>query len=247
MEFYSYLWLREDGTPWYAGKGSGKRAFKQHGFFHPPKDKSLILIFPRANEAEAFVTEIELIRNWGRIDNCTGCLHNLTDGGENPPKRRKGMFRWSEEGKRKLSAAKLGKPNLKARGRVRSKETIRKMSKPRSHSWKLSDEVKQAQSVVAIAREAKKKEQGIRCGQVFGYQHTAEAKKKISAAKKGKPSWNKGIPQTPEHIAKLSAVRKGKKRGPYRKRDSNGKLQFNFERQHDDHSAGNGGPTSSAQ
>jgi len=27
VEFYTYLWLREDGTPYYVGKGCGKRAF----------------------------------------------------------------------------------------------------------------------------------------------------------------------------------------------------------------------------
>lgn len=242
MEFYSYLWLREDGTPWYAGKGSGKRAFKQHGFFYPPKDRSLILIFPRASEAEAFATEIELIRNWGRKDLGTGCLHNHTDGGENPPKRRKGMFRWSEEGKRKLASLHLGKPILNARGLKRTEETKQKMRKPRSHSWTLSEEIKQAQSAAAVVREAKKKEQGIHCGQVFGYRHNEDAKRKMSEAKKGKPAWNKGLAQTPEHLAKLSAARKGKKWSAARRRrheeKKNGKLQFSSERQHDDHASG---------
>lgn len=86
MGFYAYLWLREDGTPYYAGKGSGRRAFTSKGHVvHRPLDSSRILILIRGFEAEAFKTEIELIRNWGRKDLGTGCLRNLTDGGENPP------------------------------------------------------------------------------------------------------------------------------------------------------------------
>lgn len=85
--FYTYLWLREDGTPYYAGKGSGRRAFVSYGHgVHAPADKTRIVVMLRASETEAFVSEIELIRNWGRLDLGTGCLRNRTDGGENPPK-----------------------------------------------------------------------------------------------------------------------------------------------------------------
>ena len=219
-QFYSYLWLREDGTPWYAGKGSGKRAYVQHGYFFPPQDRSLILIFPRANEAAAFETEIELIRNWGRLDIGTGCLHNQTDGGENPPRAKKGRT-FSATGlhniqetnrKRLLGKRGIATPHF---GHTHSEEVRQKMSKPRAHKWTLSEETKQAQSGAAVLREAKKKEQGIHCGQVFGYQHTDEAKKKMSAAKKGKP----GHHLTPDHIAAMAAGRRGKKRGPYKKRE----------------------------
>lgn len=86
MEYYAYLWLRKDGTPYYVGKGSGKRAFTNAGHVcHRPIDAARILILNRASEADAFATEIELIRNWGRKDIGTGCLQNHTDGGENPP------------------------------------------------------------------------------------------------------------------------------------------------------------------
>lgn len=81
-QFYAYLWLREDGTPYYVGKGHGQRAYRHQKPPYPPKEKSRILILNRATEAEASKTEIELIRNWGREDIGTGCLHNRTDGGE---------------------------------------------------------------------------------------------------------------------------------------------------------------------
>jgi len=81
--FYSYLWLRQDGTPYYAGKGTRGRAFTSgaHGV-HRPKDCSRILIFPMVSEAEAFESEIALIDLFGRKDLGTGCLRNLTNGSE---------------------------------------------------------------------------------------------------------------------------------------------------------------------
>jgi hypothetical protein len=81
--FYTYLWLREDGTPYYVGKGKGNRGFtsKGHGV-HRPISKDHIVLHPVESESEAFETEIALIWYYGRKDNGTGCLRNLTDGGE---------------------------------------------------------------------------------------------------------------------------------------------------------------------
>jgi len=83
MKFYAYLWLRADGTPYYVGKGTGRRAFARHKHHYPPKE-SRILLFYRSSEGEAFETERELIANWGRKDLGLGCLINRTDGGEGP-------------------------------------------------------------------------------------------------------------------------------------------------------------------
>jgi len=87
--FYTYLWIREHdglfptGTPYYAGKGIGRRAFvKGSHRFEPPKDKEAIILQEWPCEEDAFVAEKLLILMYGRIDKGTGCLHNFTDGGE---------------------------------------------------------------------------------------------------------------------------------------------------------------------
>lgn len=84
MEFYSYLWLRQkDQSPYYVGKGHGNRAFT--GRSHAvkcPADRARIVIFPQDSEAAAFQSEKDLIALFGRKDQGTGCLRNITDGGE---------------------------------------------------------------------------------------------------------------------------------------------------------------------
>jgi len=107
-QFYAYLWLRADGTPYYAGKGSGNRAFIRHRgrVLSPPPDKTRILILDRSSELEAFATEMELIRNWGRQDLGTGCLHNVTDGGEGI-----GGYNHTVQAKDAMAKARMGNTN----------------------------------------------------------------------------------------------------------------------------------------
>ena len=80
--FYTYLWLRNDGTPYYVGKGRGDRAFSGPHTVHRPIERERILIQEWPSEAEAFEAEIFLIAFYGRKDIGTGILRNLTDGGE---------------------------------------------------------------------------------------------------------------------------------------------------------------------
>jgi len=88
--FYVYAYTRsissasgEAGSFYYIGKGTGRRAYE-----HAPKSKGKIdisrvhFLSENMNESDAFQLEMLLIHLYGRIDLGTGCLRNLTDGGE---------------------------------------------------------------------------------------------------------------------------------------------------------------------
>lgn len=80
--YYVYRYNRENGTPYYVGKGTRSRAYSQHNHMVklPPRDRIEIIAKDlTANEADAY--EIALIKEHGRKDLGTGCLCNLTNGG----------------------------------------------------------------------------------------------------------------------------------------------------------------------
>jgi hypothetical protein len=88
-DFYTYLWLREDGTPYYVGKGHGRRAYTSRAHtVKRPKDDIRIQLQYWPDETTAFAFERYLIDFWGRKDLNAGCLRNLTDGGDKPPSRK---------------------------------------------------------------------------------------------------------------------------------------------------------------
>lgn len=106
-EYYTYAYLREDRTPYYIGKGTGRRAYHSHprvnGKKVPlPKDKSKILILKRFDdEQSAFVHETYMIYLFGR--KCEGgLLLNLTLGGGGSP-----LYKTDEERKNAIRKSSL--------------------------------------------------------------------------------------------------------------------------------------------
>jgi hypothetical protein len=135
-KFYTYAYLRQDGTPYYVGKGCGKRAYKRQGHTVcvPPRERILFLK-RNLSEEEAIKHEIYMIAVLGRKDLGTGCLRNLTDGGDGVSGRV-----WTTEQRRNLSEKHTGKRmsddarrkmSESKRGRKFSPEHRRRMSEAR--------------------------------------------------------------------------------------------------------------------
>jgi hypothetical protein len=85
LRYYLYAYLRDDGTPYYIGKGTSDRAWNhmKREHIHAPSDKKRIVIMETGlSEVGAFALERRYIQWHGRKDNKTGILQNRTDGGE---------------------------------------------------------------------------------------------------------------------------------------------------------------------
>lgn len=156
---YVYRHIRLDtNTPFYIGVGSDKTYFramqksknKRSVYWQnviAKTDYEVEIIIDNVSVEESLVKEIEFIKLYGRADQGTGTLVNLTDGGEKPPvlvgdnnpakrpavrkilsEQRIGI-KLSEDHKRKLSQSKISAGVIppSQKGIKRSAESINKM------------------------------------------------------------------------------------------------------------------------
>jgi len=183
------MYLREDGTPYYVGKGNALkyRAYENHGrrFPVPPRDRIKILL-ENLTEEQAFSNEIDYIAWYGRKDNNTGILRNLTNGGE-------GMsgYKHTEESKKIIRE--------KRKHQVFTDETRKKLSESIKKGY---EDGSRPKSMLGKKHTEEHKEYMRKL--YTGRPITEEQKKKISIA-------NKGRKHSPEYGRRISERQIGTK------------------------------------
>jgi hypothetical protein len=183
-EYYVYQYLREDGTPYYIGKGKNTRAYENHGKVPIPK-KADNIQFVQENmlEEHALELEVSLIKKYGRKDNKTGMLLNRTDGGDglsNPSLETREKMRYNIQ---------MGVTGML--GKTHSDETKMKMSE----SAKKRGFTEEQRSKIASSMRGRKEDP--EKGKIRG--------KAISAAKKGRSNGREGFVHSEETKKKIAA------------------------------------------
>ena len=138
--FYVYLYIKENGIPYYCGKGKGKRAFRKGA---PKNSNNIIIVSINLFEHEAFLLEKKLIKLYGRKDIGTGILRNKTDGGDGVS----GLPR-TKEHNQNISKSLTGKPFTETR-----KKNISKSLKGKPHTAEHNANVSKARTGIIFTKE----------------------------------------------------------------------------------------------
>lgn len=216
-DFYVYAWLRPDGEPFYIGKGRGDRDVTNKGrniIFRRIVSKlaeagalpSVVRLAERLDEPSAFALEVETIARHGRLNNKTGILANMTDGGEGS-----GGARWSHtlDSRRRMSEAKSGIPV-----KEETKEKLRQANVGKRHTAEARAKISAAGALRGSKRRLEKarilalsppveKTQGN-----LGRKHTEQARANMSAGRIG-TKLSEQHRETLSHKKRLAQPRSG--------------------------------------
>lgn len=213
--FFVYAHYRADNPdtdPFYIGKGKNTRDLSKkrnrfwtniankHGFVAKKLKENL-------NEQEAWDLEISLIAQYGKLIDNTGCLANITNGGEGAS----GTIHTIET-KAKWSSAKKGKTWEEIYG-IEQAAAIRE--KRKTHKRIQSDEARLKMS------ESKQGEKN----PMYGRTITSEHSQKLSQAKIGKPSNSKGKKFSDHAKENMSAAAKIREADPVKRKKISDKLK----------------------
>ena len=181
--YYVYQYLREDLTPYYIGKGCGTRAWNAAAHrVSPPRNKSRITIIEdNLSEESAHRLEIELIAYYGRKDNGTGILRNMSDGGEGC-------------GGRIVSIETRAKIGAKHHGKIVTPKSRAKMSASQKARAPCTVETRAKLSAAGAGRIVSIET----ISKLTGQKRSSETRAKMSAWQKGKTSWHKGRKKSEE-------------------------------------------------
>ena len=182
--YYVYQYLREDGTPYYIGKGKGDRAWAKHTVAIPSNKDQIIIIKENLSESDAHILEMELIAQYGRKNIGTGILRNLTDGGEGTS-----GYQHKEQAKKQISESRMGEKNPMY-GKSPTPEHSRKLSlakigKPsNAKGKKYSEETRQNYKKAAIIRAKDPLINAKISNSLKGIKRSEETRKKMAEAAK---------------------------------------------------------------
>lgn len=205
-----YLWKDQ---PFYFGKGKGSRVYSHrkeakrlwenpdsnnsnsirnyiiHKLWNLNSDFKEEILFENLTEQKALELEIAMIAKYGRIDMGTGCLSNMTDGGENG--------NYSEEWKLGISKTQKERYSLMTEEERKIRFGHNRGKQVHTEEYKLW---------LHINRSGKNHPS-------YGKNHTQETKDKISKIKTGK----KLGPQSEEHKRNRADAIRGEKHPMYGK------------------------------
>lgn len=195
-DFYTYAWLRQDGTPYYIGKGTGNRAYRSHrrgeNKMSAPSRERVLFLKQNITEFDAYKHEMYMISHYG-CKSEGGILINMTNGGEGSSGRKPSEYcikrtiecnrgkTFTEEHKKKVSEQ-VSKRRWWNNG-VKDKHTI----ECPGEGWVLGRLYNKKSEVYKSKEFAEKSRKNM-----IGKPKSEEARAKMSATKKGRIWWNNG-------------------------------------------------------